>query len=137
MCILKLMSLDSRVCSKWWYLYQVEPPGRNLIAHVAYVEETVSLIEGTFTKLWAGLREINQDGSGSLAGHSWEPKGPGEAAVTKSWGQAIGKNGLTHAALFAGKSQGKERPASLSGTPDSMLMPTPVGPPWEAEARCH
>ena len=39
--------------------------------------------------------------------------------------------------LFAGKSQGKEHPASLSGTPDPTRMPTPVGPPWEAEARCH
>lgn len=97
----------------------------------------MSLIGGTFTKLWAGLREINQGGAGSLAGHSWDPKRQGEAAVTKTWGEAIGKNGLSHAALFAGKSQGKERPASLSGIPDSTLMPTPVGPPWEAEARCH
>lgn len=40
---------------------------------MAYVEENVHLVDGTFTKLWAGLREINEGGAGSLAGHSWEP----------------------------------------------------------------
>lgn len=43
-------------------------------------------------------------------------------------GETVGEDGLTHAAIFAGRSEGNEHPCLSLWYPDPMLMPTVVGP---------